>query len=88
MYKSILCVLYASFILSEEQRLKVLRGIFGARGSDRKMRKWQIEEFYNLNSSPNIIRMIGWAYSVHESWERHTGFQWENLGMDGRKILK
>jgi hypothetical protein len=36
----------------------MIRGIFGAGGSDGKMMKLQIEGFYHLNSATHISRMI------------------------------
>ena len=62
------CCLYGcetwSLILKEERRLRVfenraLRGIFGPKGDEvsREWRKLHNEEFKDLYSSPNIVRV-------------------------------
>jgi hypothetical protein len=65
-----------SLTLREEHRLRVfenrvLRRIFGPRRDEvtRHWRKLRNEEFHNLHSSPNIIRMIK---SWRMRWARHV----------------
>jgi hypothetical protein len=70
----------------------------------RNWRKWHCEEFHDLHSSPNIIRVIKsrimrWAGRVAHTVDRkvRAGFWWGSLreighlgdlGVDGRIILK
>ena len=85
------CCLYGcetwSLILKEERRLRVfenraLRGIFGPKGDEvsREWRKLHNEEFKDLYSSPNIVRVIKsrimrWAEHVERMGERRSVYR-------------
>jgi hypothetical protein len=58
-------------ILREEQRLRVLRRIFGPKRDEVTggWRKLHNEELHNLYSSPSIIRM---NKSTRVKWENHV----------------
>jgi hypothetical protein len=77
--------------LGEEHRLRVfenrvLRKIFGPkREEDGSWRKLHNDEFHDLYSSPNIVRviksrrMMGWTCVTHGGVERCLqGFCWED----------
>jgi hypothetical protein len=79
--------------LREEHRLRVfenrvLRGIFGSKRDEvtGKWRKLHNEELQDLNSSPNIVRVIKsrrMRWAGHLAWigrkEASIGFWWGNL---------
>ena len=85
---------------------RALRRIFGPKTYEvtREWRKLHNEEFNDLYSSPNILRVIKsrimrWVGNVARMGEReaYTGFWWGNLreidhlrdpGVDGRIILR
>ena len=84
----------------------MLRKIFGSKGEEviGEWKRLNIEDLYNLNSSPNVIqgtksRRCGGrcTWPVWETGDVHTGIWWENTrerhhlenpGVDGRLILK
>jgi hypothetical protein len=72
--------------LREEHRLRVfenrvLRRIFGhKREEDRSWRKLHDDEFHNLHSSPNIVRMIK---SRRTRWAGHVARREEGRGFTG-----
>jgi hypothetical protein len=93
-YKTIILpvVLYGhetwSLTVGEEQRLRVLRKIFGPKREEvvGGWRRPHNEELHNLYASPNTIRMIksrrmGWMGDVAHMGDEKSiqNFGWENL---------